>query len=73
MKGTITVYIEINEEGEIVYSGKDLSPYEIEQLKKDYVATVVEGRKLSPYEIEMREKAAAEEKKNAPPAREITI
>jgi len=73
MKGTITVYIEINEEGEIVYSGKDLSPYEIEQLKKDYVATVVEGRKLSPYEIEMREKAAAEEKKNAPPAREITM
>ena len=66
MKGTITVYIEINEEGEIVYSGKDLSPFEIEQLKKDYVATVVDGRKLSPYEIEMREKTATEEKIVAP-------
>ena len=63
MKGTMTVYIEINEEGEVIYSGKDLSPYELEQLKKEYVAPVVNGRKLSPYEIEMREKAEGGDKK----------
>jgi excisionase family DNA binding protein len=57
-KGNVTVYIEITDEGEIKYSGKDLSPYELEQLKKEYVDTVVNGRKLSQYEIEMREKAA---------------
>lgn len=34
-KGTETVVIEIDEEGEIKYSGKDLSPYELEQLKKN--------------------------------------
>jgi excisionase family DNA binding protein len=59
----VTVYIEITEEGEVKYSGKDLSPYELEQLKKEYVDTVVNGRKLSPYEIEMREKAAGGDKK----------
>ena len=58
-KGNVTVYIEITDEGEIKYSGKDLSPYELEQLKKEYVDTVVNGRKLSQYEIEMREKATA--------------
>jgi excisionase family DNA binding protein len=58
-KGNVTVYIEITDEGEIKYSGKDLSPYELEQLKKEYVDTVVNGRKLSQYEIEMREKAVA--------------
>jgi excisionase family DNA binding protein len=67
MKGTMTVYVEINEEGEVKYSGKDLSPYELNQLKTEYVETVVDGRKLSPYEIEMREKVAAEEKKTTPP------
>jgi excisionase family DNA binding protein len=59
MKGNVTVYIEITEEGEVKYSGKDLSPYELGELKKEYVDTVIDGRKLSPYEIEMREKAAA--------------
>lgn len=34
-KGTETVVVEIDEQGEIKYSGKDLSPYEIEQLKKN--------------------------------------
>jgi hypothetical protein len=63
MKGIITVYIEINEVGEALYSGKDLSPYELEQLKKEYVETVVNGRKLSPYEIEMKEKAFSAVKK----------
>ena len=63
MKGSITVYVEINEEGEIKYSGKDLSPYELDKLKTEYVDTVVNGRKLSPYEIEMREKAAGGDKK----------
>ena len=63
MKGSITVYVEINEEGEIKYSGKDLSPYELDRLKTEYVDTVVNGRKLSPYEIEMREKAAGDAKK----------
>jgi excisionase family DNA binding protein len=60
MKGTVTIYVEINEDGEIKYSGKDLSPYELEQLKNEYIDPVVNGRKLSPYEIEMREKAAGE-------------
>ena len=59
-KGTVSVYIEIDEEGEIKYSGKDLSPHELEQLKKDYVESVAQGRKLSAYEIEMREKAKTE-------------
>ena len=63
MKGSITVYVEINEEGEIKHSGKDLSPYELDKLKTEYVDTVVNGRKLSPYEIEMREKAAGDVKK----------
>jgi excisionase family DNA binding protein len=63
MKGSITVYVEINEEGEIKYSGKDLSPYELDKLKTEYVDTVVNGRKLSPYEIELREKAAGGDKK----------
>ena len=63
MKGSITVYVEINEEGEIKYSGKDLSPYELDKLKTEYVDTVVNGRKLSPYEIDMREKAAGDVKK----------
>jgi excisionase family DNA binding protein len=65
MKGSITVYVEINDEGEIKYSGKDLSPYELDKLKTEYVDTVVNGRKLSPYEIEMREKAADGDKKTA--------
>lgn len=60
MKGTMTVYVEIDEEGEVKYSGKDLSPYELNQLKTEYVETVVDGRKLSPYEIEMREKILVE-------------
>lgn len=63
MKGTMNVYIEINEAGEVIYSGKDLSPYELEQLNKDYVAPVANGRKLSPYEIEMQEKASAGDNK----------
>jgi excisionase family DNA binding protein len=63
MKGSITVYVEINEEGEIKYSGKDLSPYELNQLKTEYVETVVDGRKLSPYEIEMSEKNSSGDKR----------
>jgi excisionase family DNA binding protein len=63
MKGNVTVYVEVNEEGDIKYSGKDLSPYELDHLKTEYVDSVVEGRKLSPYEIEMLEKASAVEKK----------
>jgi len=35
MKGTITVYIEIDDEGEVKYTGKKLSPYEINELRKD--------------------------------------
>ena len=62
-KGNVTVYIEITEEGEVKYSGKDLSPYEIGELKKEYVDTVIEGRKLSPYEIEMLEKNSGGDKK----------
>lgn len=68
MKGAITVYVEITDNGEIKYSGKDLSPYEIEQLKNDYVEIVVEGRKLSPYEIELREKELAKNKRNENPS-----
>jgi excisionase family DNA binding protein len=63
IKGTIAVYIEVDEQGEIKYSGKDLSPYELEQLRKDYVETVTDGRKLSPYELEMREKSKAQQEK----------
>ena len=62
-KGIMTVYIEVDEQGDIKYSGKDISPYDLEQLKKDYVETIVDGRQLSPYEIEMREKAKAEQEK----------
>jgi hypothetical protein len=35
MKGTETVVLEIDEQGEIKYTGKDLSPWELEQLKKN--------------------------------------
>jgi len=35
MKGTNTVYIEISEEGEVNYSGPNLSPYELSELKKE--------------------------------------
>lgn len=72
MKGHITVYVEVNEEGDIKYSGKDLSPYEIEQLKQEYVETLVDGRKLSPYEIELREKASAKEEKKPSPQPPVT-
>jgi excisionase family DNA binding protein len=62
-KGTMVAYIEVDEQGEIKYSGKDFSPYELEQLKKDYVETIVDGRKLSPYELEIRDKAIAQQEK----------
>ena len=35
MKGTITVYVEITEDGEANYSDPNLSPYELSELKKD--------------------------------------
>lgn len=63
MKGTTTVYIEISEDGEVIYSGKDLSPHELDELKKEYIETNINGRKLSPYEIEMREKASGGDNK----------
>jgi excisionase family DNA binding protein len=65
-KKTTTVYIEVDEEGKIVYSGTDLSPYELGELNKEYIEANVDGRKLSPYEIEMREKASGSVKKPSP-------
>lgn len=58
-KKTTTVYVEVNEEGEIIYSGKDLSPYELNEMKKEYT-----GKDLSPYELEMKAKAASGDIKN---------
>lgn len=36
-KKNVTVFVEVDNEGEIVYTGKDLSPYELSELKKDPV------------------------------------
>ena len=34
-KGIINIYVEVDEEGKVKYSGKDLSPYELTQLEKE--------------------------------------
>ena len=34
-KGIINIYIEVDEEGKVKYSGKNLSPYQLSQLEKE--------------------------------------
>jgi hypothetical protein len=38
-KKNVSVFVEINNEGEIIYTGKDLSPYELSELKKEPTGT----------------------------------
>jgi len=41
-KKTTTVFVEVNEQGEIVYTGRDLSPYELQEANKQANARITD-------------------------------